>query len=642
MKSLIHIFSFLLFTSIISGWFYSYANNKDSLNNLEKKDTLKVNWVNENAFDYKNVNHFYKRRDTSLTGIQKYELLTFNNPFIAKFSNVGLAYRNLDFNTDYCFDFVSSAQYFKDYFLTNENAKYYNLLTPFVDVYYVMGSKKEQTFNLLYTRNIKKNLNISIQYKLIHSDGLYLLQKSDDAFVILTSNYSTKNKRYVVLGNYFYNRMKIQENGGLFHIDDFTSNSKPNRQLDTMNLWNNDNAANHVRESGFYVKQFLFLSFNKHRKDSTKTKEPEYFGFGRISHSILFKNQSYAYLDGNPNSGFYPKDAMFNKTQTNDSIHVNTIENTLAWSNLRFKNLENIQHFLIQFSIKDKYSKLHGILVDTSFYSILPQAEMNLRIGKEFEFFSNGFYTIYGHNKGDYSLTGTMKYMYDHDTLSSGYVGAKAEMFRQSPMWFDQTYYANNIFWNNKFNATNTEKANLFFNYNTLDLNFNYFLINNYIYFDYYAKPKQLNAVIQIAQVSLNKNFKWRGLELDNKILYQKSTYIKIVRLPDLMSNHAFYITKAFHNNLIAQLGLEATFFSSYYPLAWMPNTREFYIQNTFKSDNYVYVDFFFNVKIKRARIYVKVDHLNSGLTGYDYIMIPNYPMAERAFKFGVSWMFYN
>ena len=139
------------------------------------------------------------------------------------------------------------------------------------------------------------------------------------------------------------------------------------------------------------------------------------------------------------------------------------------------------------------------------------------------------------------------------------------------------------------------------------------------------------------------KNLKWKCLELDNKIVYQKSLNTDLIHLPEIMSNNAFYITGVLFNKaLVAQLGLELTFFSSYYPLAWMPDTKEFYLQNDYKSANYPYVDFFLNVKIKRARIYLKMDHINSGLSGYNYYMIPNYPMSDRAFKFGVSWVFYN
>jgi len=78
----------------------------------------------------------------------------------------------------------------------------------------------------------------------------------------------------------------------------------------------------------------------------------------------------------------------------------------------------------------------------------------------------------------------------------------------------------------------------------------------------------------------------------------------------------------------------------SYIPLAWMPATREFYNQNEYKSVNYPYIDVFLNVRIKRARLFIKMDHVNSGLMGFNYFMIPNYSYVDRAFRFGVSWKF--
>ena len=640
MKSWINIFSFLLFTFLISGWYSSFANNKDSLNNI-KKDTLNVFFLNETNFDYKNFDHFFKRIDTSLTGIQKYELLTSENPFIAKFSNSGLAYRNLNLNTDYSFDFISSRQYFKDYFFDNNNAKYYNTYTPFADAYYVNGSKHDQFFDIFFTRNIKKNLNISIQYKIIHSIGAYQQQESNNNFVILTSNYATKNKRYVALGNYFYNRMKVQENGGLVYNLDFTEVANRSRSLDSVNLNSDNNAINRVKESGFYLKQFLFLGFYG-KQDTTKKEDPKFFGFGRISHSLFFENQNYSYTDNDPSSGFYPV-TLLNNVLTHDSVHINTIENTLSWSNLKFKNTERDQHFLLQFGIKYKISKLHGISTDTTFHSIIPQADLKLKFGKVFELYSNELYIVNGYNKGDFSANGTLKLFYTSDSLRTDYFAFKAEMFQQSPEYFDEKYSSNNFYWNYKFNAMDVQKANFLFNYHTFGISASYSLMKNYVYFDNFARPKQFDDYLEIAQASLYKNFKWKILELDNKIVCQKSPESNIIHLPELMSNHAFYINGIlFKKALLAQLGFEVTFFSSYYPLAWMPDTKEFYLQNNYKSANYPYVDFFLNCKIKRARIYLKLDHLNAALSGYNYYMIPNYPMSDMVFRFGVSWIFYN
>ena len=623
----------------------SFAQQKDLTENKSKKnDTLKIFYVNEDDFYNKNYPDYYQRVDTSLTGIQKYELLTSKQPFKARFSNSGLTYRDIVFGSKYSFDFVSSRQYVKDYFLTNENAKYFNVSKPFTDIYYGMGPMREQIFNVLFTRNFKKKLNLSANYKLIHAQGKYIRQESDDAFVILTANYAAQNSRYVVLGNYFYNRIKIQENGGLQNDSSFTENIEPKRRYITVNLTDLNNAENRLKESGFYIKQLYFIGLRKKMENDTLKTERSFVGFGRISYSILFKNQSYLYTDADPMSGFY-QNVLLDTVNTHDSIHVNSIENTIEWSNSKFRDDPACagQPLLLRLALKHRYSKIFGYSTDTSFISLIPEINLSARIIKGIKIATDGFYILYGYNKNDFSASGSLINTIKTDSVNNRFYGIKADYLRQSPHFFDQVYSSNNFFWNYSYKPALTQHASLFYNDKTLYTYLSYYNIKNYIYYDNYALPKQYCHYFEVLQLGLNKDFKWKNWEIDNKIVYQKIFGADVLRLPDIMTNHAFYFSHFFFKKaLTAQFGIEGTFFSSYYPNAYMPATREFYLQNNFKSDNYPFIDFFVNLKIKRARIYLKFDHVNSGLMGYNYYMIPHYPMSDRAFKFGISWMFYD
>ena len=604
----------------------------------EKVDTLKIFRLNETDFEKREIKPFYKRIDTTLTGMQKTKFLREKDPFTQSFPNIGLAYRNLVFDKQYDFDFFSARQYFKDYFLTNDNAQYFQVNSPLADAFFAMGPKREQTFNFLFTRNFIKNLNLSVNYKIIHANGTYLRQKSDNSFVILTGNYFTKNGRYVVLGSYFYNRMKIQENGGLLHDSTFLGTNHASWQVDSIGLFN---AENRVRESGFYVRQFYYAGIGgRTLKNDTSNAEIHYTGLGQISHTILFKNQSYVYLDSL--EGFNPI-YSFNNSAAHDSVHINTIENTLEWSNINFLKESNYQTLLLQLSIKHRYSKIYSIKTDTSLVSIIPQVDLQFKLKHGFEVAGNGLYFLSGYNQGDYSYTGTIANEKPSDTVSKASFGATINVFRQSPSLFDEKYNSAFFNWNYKFNATISQKADLFFNFKTLDLSLAYYQVKNYIYYSNLALPMQYNHFFELVQFKICKDFKLKDWRLSNTIIYQKSFYTGVIRLPDLVSNNALYYTRQFFkSSLMAQLGFEVTFLSSYYPLSWMPATKEFYLQGSFKSANYPYVDLFLNAKIKRAKIFLKMEHVNAGLMGYDYFMTPHYPMLGRAFKFGVSWMFYD
>jgi hypothetical protein len=53
-------------------------------------------------------------------------------------------------------------------------------------------------------------------------------------------------------------------------------------------------------------------------------------------------------------------------------------------------------------------------------------------------------------------------------------------------------------------------------------------------------------------------------------------------------------------------------------------------------------MDVFLNVKIQRATLFVKYSHFNAAFMERNYFMVPNYPMQDAAFKFGVNWRFFD
>ncbi len=73
-----------------------------------------------------------------------------------------------------------------------------------------------------------------------------------------------------------------------------------------------------------------------------------------------------------------------------------------------------------------------------------------------------------------------------------------------------------------------------------------------------------------------------------------------------------------------------------------MPATRSFYLQDEKKIGNYVYMDVFVNLMIKRFRIFVKYQHLNALWSENQYYTVPHYPMQGNIFKYGISWSFYD
>ena len=132
-------------------------------------------------------------------------------------------------------------------------------------------------------------------------------------------------------------------------------------------------------------------------------------------------------------------------------------------------------------------------------------------------------------------------------------------------------------------------------------------------------------------------------LIVDNKLTFQHITDETALRLPAILLNSTLaYELDLFDGALQAMGGVELFYNSAWKAPAYMPATRSFYLQNQRETGNYPFIDVFLNLRVKRARIFFLMQHVNEGLSEYDYYMIPHYPMPDRAFKFGVNWMFYD
>ena len=73
-----------------------------------------------------------------------------------------------------------------------------------------------------------------------------------------------------------------------------------------------------------------------------------------------------------------------------------------------------------------------------------------------------------------------------------------------------------------------------------------------------------------------------------------------------------------------------------------MPATGRFFRQDESNTGNYPFVNVFLNFKVKRTRVFIMFDHVNAGFMGYNYDMIPYYPMNIRMFRYGLAWTFYD
>ena len=136
------------------------------------------------------------------------------------------------------------------------------------------------------------------------------------------------------------------------------------------------------------------------------------------------------------------------------------------------------------------------------------------------------------------------------------------------------------------------------------------------------------------------------GLEftLENKVQFQKvgDESLGVINIPDLILRNTFYYqNELFNEALFLQTGFTLNYFSEFHMNGYDPLLSEFYVQNNKLIGNFPRIDFFVNAKIQQTRIYLKAEHINSSITGYNYYSAPNYPYRDFSIRFGLVWNFF-
>ena len=212
-----------------------------------------------------------------------------------------------------------------------------------------------------------------------------------------------------------------------------------------------------------------------------------------------------------------------------------------------------------------------------------------------------------------------------------------------------------NYNWNNDLEYVESNKVSLVFNFpKILDVNIDYYSLNNFVQFQktnlstaideevYGIRPIQYNEKIDFFRVNFNKKITFGKFTFDSRIMYQKSSDENKISFPEIVTrNTLFFSTQMFKKALFLQSGFSFKYFSSYYMKGYDPILSELYVQNDRLFGEFPLIDFFVNAKIQQTRLFLKFEHLNSSMTGYNYYSAPNYPYRDFAIRFGLVWNFF-
>ncbi|MFA6924253.1 MAG: putative porin [Bacteroidales bacterium] len=636
-------FKKLFFLAIIFFLFAGTILGKDKKDSAKiKNDSIKTKYFFENSLQNKKVK--LKSVDTDLVNIQIFNPVYKTDNFYRSLGNLSSPYFPLSFSFDY-FDYSDFGKNpYSIYCIKNDSVKYFNTDKAFTELYYVNGMKKENIFHVFHTQNLSRNFNVGLNYQVINAPGYFFHQRTDCSNFLLFGHYFSKNRRYQFLFNGILDKIKIQENGGIVNDTAFEKGLNTDFMLYAANL---TDAQNLIRRKSFYLKQFYDISVEKKYKLINDTTKKKYvIPKQRISHSLFIEEKSFIYSDNSDTSNIFYKNYFITKNSTFDSINIIKLENSLNWNIFEKDSSKNIFGKInINVGCKHQLFELFQTYtgVDTVFQNVF--SDLAVYSGNEKKLFwkIKGEYGINGYNAGDYNAEITLAKYFNKDSSNCSAVILNGGISNSTPEYFLQHYKSNHFTWNNNFEKYNKAYSGLSFSYKSLILKLDYYMLKKIICFNAFALPYQTSLPINVVKSEIVKNFKLGKFHFDNHLVYQYSDVENIIRIPEFITKNSFYVNfKMFKKALLTSLGIDILYYSGYYANSYMPATSIFYPQYEKETGNYPFVDFFFIAKIKRARIFVKSEHLNAGLNGYDFYNFLHYPSPSRTFKFGISWIMLN
>jgi hypothetical protein len=269
-------------------------------------------------------------------------------------------------------------------------------------------------------------------------------------------------------------------------------------------------------------------------------------------------------------------------------------------------------------------------------------------IGDKFSWKADGELFLTGYRGGDFAVRGEISKTFALSKGSAEWLITGGVSNTQPSFWYEQ-WGGNNFVWGNNMGKEFRIDAGTSFSHpgRNMMLKFNYAIIDNYTYFGTTALPGQHAGGLSVAAVTVSKNLRAWEFHIDTDVILQQSSNADVLNLPLAALRAAVYFDHQFFfestgGRLNIQIGADLLFHTGYYPDSYMPATGRFYRQDAEKLGNYPYISPFLNMKLKRTRMFFMFDHVNSGLMGLDYFMVPSYPMNVRMFRYGLAWTFYD
>ncbi len=529
---------------------------------------------------------------------------------------------------------ASDGYHVYDNYFDRGHFEYLDSKSPFSYMDIVLGGKGRSMTEVGYTRNVNPQWNVGFNFRGVFSDRQ--LQRAgrgdrqvNNTYYDLNTNYFSKNSKYKLLAHHKRINLKVRETGGIRipaqsneDIIDLIFDEEAQPWLSNTNTLELRTRLHVYQE--YSLKEFFQVY---HRMDREKRQNRFQ------SPGVLGTAEFFNYL--NP---------ALDSTDASDRTKFITFQNEAGIKGSIWRIFYN------------GYVKLRTI--DFS-YNQLDRDTLGIN-AKTQEFYLGGRGGILFDN--DQYLEAEMEVMQDGNYRIQGIFRTKllevtAHRSLSKPGFLQQAYRGAHSEWFNNFTDTDFSSldAKLNIKYKRLSISpgLNYTDIGNYVFFketsvgeEQQYLPFQSSGRQRILSPALDfhieplKKVFLRGNVILSQVLENADNAIQI---PTLFTNiQLAYRHDVPGKNIGYHFGVDFHWRSSYFAQAYGTAVQQFYVQESFKVPEFPLVDPFFNLKMRRARIFVRYHNMAAAISPRGFMQTPYYRSMENIFDFGVNWMFFD
>lgn len=582
--------------------------------------------------------------DTLLSNIHNFNPIYQGSIANSYLGNLGSPYQSLIFKDRVRNESFMYFNTFAAYMNMPKDILFFNTTTPYTSFFYETAGSKDKAENklrVLHTQNINPFWNVGISFNLISSEGQYQNQKTKLYNFDLFSNY--EKGRYGAHFVLSQNRIRVNENGGVDGDDQIrdTVIDPENVQVKL------SGTKNKLSNFNFTANQYYNLG---HGKDLVVDADTSQIYPVKLIHDLKFESDSREFKEDAVNKDFFKSTYLSNDKSADETtlkmltngFHIMFNENQNK--KLRFGARIGIMNQFSVYNLRRQVGENSYSQKDENIHNTQLLASIFRQTGNDWNWKFSGEYVFEGYKQSDYQLDGNLIYQFG-DSINRQNLEITSQIKSSTPDFLMTEYHGNHQQWSLGLDKTSELTLGLEYQIKKYGFKIGGQINNlkNYTYFGYDTIAAQTSKSIQVATAYIEKDFRLGKFTLSQKIVGQKSSNETVLPLPDLsIYSNNYYSNTFFNGALDIQAGFSVYYNTSFYAPNYMPSTGQFFLQKEQELGDYPKVDLYFNLRIKRTRIFIMYEHLNAKMGSQNYFSSLHYPLNPGMLKYGLRWTFYD